>query len=108
MQTIVVVNLSAHVGSGDVELIGEERGMKEEIGTEVTAVIEGIANDHADDVGPVVEETGLSMMAVMEGEEEALQQKQLFEAMWVCFQDKKKCSTHDTFRRRCTIAGHIG
>jgi hypothetical protein len=36
-------------------------------------------------------------MAVMEGEEEALQQKQLFEAMWVCFQDKKKRSTHDTF-----------
>jgi hypothetical protein len=71
--------------------------MKEEIGTEVTAVVEGIASDHADDVGPVVEETGLSMMVVMEGEEEALQQKQLFEAMWVCFQDKKKCSTHDTF-----------
>jgi hypothetical protein len=61
---------------------------------EVTAVIEGIASDYADDVGPVVKETGL---AVMEGEEEALQQKQLFKAMWVCFQDKKKCSTHDTF-----------
>jgi hypothetical protein len=97
LRTVVVVDLSAHIVGGDVELIGEERGTKEEIRTEVTAVIEGIASDHTDDVGPVVEETGLSVMAVMEGEEEALQQKQLFEAMWVCFQDKKKRSTHDTF-----------
>jgi hypothetical protein len=97
LQTVVVVDLSAHVVGGDVELIGEERGTKEEIGTEVTAVIEGVPSDHADDIGPVVEETGLSVMAVMEGEEEALQQKQLFEAMWVCFQDKKKRSTHNTF-----------
>jgi hypothetical protein len=48
------------------------------------------------------------MMVLMEGEEEASQQKELFEAIWVCFQDKKKCSTHDMFQRRCTIAGHIG
>ena len=80
----------------------------EEVAMEVTAVVEHIASDHADDVGPLVEETGLSMTALMEGEEEALQQKELFEVIWVCFQDKKKCSTHDTFRRRCTIAGHIG
>jgi hypothetical protein len=47
--------------------------MKEEIGTEVTAIIEGIASNHADNIGPVVKETGSSMMAVMEGEEKALQ-----------------------------------
>ena len=107
MQTVVVVDLSAYVGSGNIELIGKQRGMKEESGTEVTAIIEGIASNHADNIGPVVKETGSSMMAVMEGEEEALQQKQLFKAIWVCFQDKKKCSTHVTFQRRCTIAGHI-
>ena len=64
---------------------------------EVTAVVVHVASDHADDVGPLVEETGSSMMMLMEGEEEASQQKELFEVIWVCFQDKKKCSTHDTF-----------
>ena len=68
---------------------------------EVTAVVERVASVHTDDVGPLVEETGLLMMVLMEGEEEASQQKELFEAIY-------KCSTHDTFRRRCTIAGHIG
>jgi hypothetical protein len=80
----------------------------EEVAMEVTAVVEHVASVQADNVGPLVEETGLSMMVLMEGEEEASQQKELFEAIWVCFQDKKKCSTHDTFQRRCTIAGHIG
>jgi hypothetical protein len=94
---VVVVDLSAHVGGGDVEPIVEQRGMKEEVGTEVTAVVECVASDHADDVGPVVEETASSMMAVMEGEENALQQKELLEAMWFCFQDKKKHCTLDTF-----------
>ena len=75
---------------------------------EVTSVVERVASDHANDVGPLVEETGSSIMALMEGEEEASQQKELFKAIWVCFQDKKKCSTHDMFQRRCTIAGHIG
>jgi hypothetical protein len=113
------VDVSAHVRGGDVELIVEQRGTKEAVATEVTAVIEGVASDHADDVGPVVEETGWSMLAVMEGEEEALQGKELVEAirseaMWVCFfrvcffQDKKKHRTHDTFRRIYTIARHIG
>ena len=74
---------------------------------EVTAVVECVASDHANDIGPLVEETGSSMMVLMEGEEEASQQKELFEAIWVCFQDKKKRSTHDMFQRRCTIAGHI-
>jgi len=104
---VVVVDLSAHVGGGDVEPIVEQRGRKEEVGTEVTAVVERVASDHADDVGPVVEETASSMMAVMEGEEKALQQKELLKAMWFCFQDKKKHCTLDTFRRRCTIAGHM-
>jgi hypothetical protein len=79
-----------------------------EVAMEVTAVVKHIASVHTDDVGPLVKETGSSMMVLMEGKEEASQQKELFEAIWVCFQDKKKCSTHDTFRRRCTIAGHIG
>ena len=74
---------------------------------EVTAVVERVASDHADNIGPLVKETGSSMMALMEGEEDASQQKELFEVIWVCFQDKKKRSTHDTFQRRCTIAGHI-
>ena len=30
MRTVVVVDLSAHVGDSDIELIGEERGTKEE------------------------------------------------------------------------------
>jgi hypothetical protein len=119
LRTVVVVDVSAHVRGGDVELIVEQRGTKEEIATEETAVVEGVASDHADDVGPVVEETGWSMLAVMEGEEEALQGKELVkairsEAMRVCFfrvcffQDKKKHRTHDTFRRIYTIARHIG
>ena len=87
---LVVVDLTAHVGGGDVEPIVEQRGTKEEVGMEVSAVVERVASDHANDVGPVVEETGSSMMAVMEGEEQALQQKDLLEAMWFCFQDKKK------------------
>ena len=48
---------------------------------EVTAVVEHIASDHANDIGPLVEETGSSMMVLMEGEEEAPQQKELFEAI---------------------------
>jgi hypothetical protein len=103
----VVLDLSAHVGGGDVEPIVKQRGTKEEVGTEVTAVVECIASNHADDIGPVVEETGSSMMAVIKGEEEALHQKELVEAMWFSFQDKKKHSTLDTFRRRCTIARHM-
>jgi hypothetical protein len=67
LRTVVIVDLSAHVVGGDIELIGKERGTKEEIGTKVTAVVEGVASDHADDVRPVVEETGLSVMAVMKG-----------------------------------------
>ena len=116
------MDVSAHVCSSNIELIVKQRGTKEEVVTEVTAVIEGIASNHADDVGPVVEETGWSMLAVMEGEEEALQGKELFEAirseaMQVCFfpvcffQDKKKQRTHGTFRttrRIYTIARHIG
>jgi hypothetical protein len=93
----VVLDLSAHVGSSNVEPIVKQRGMKEEVGMEVTAVVKCIASDHADDIGPVVEEIGLSMMAVIEGEEEALHQKELVEVMWFSFQDKKKHSTLDTF-----------
>ena len=47
----------------------------------MSAVVEGVASDHTNDIGPVVEETGPLMMVVMKGEEEALQPKELFEAM---------------------------
>jgi hypothetical protein len=108
LPTLLVVNRSAHIRGGNIDPIVEQRGTMEEVAMEVTAVVERVASDHTDDIGPLVEETGLSMMALMEGKEEASQQKELFEAIWVCFQDKKKRSTHNTFRRRCTIAGHIG
>ena len=108
MPTLLVVNQSAHIHGGNIDPIVEQRGTIEEVVIEVTAVVERVASDHADNIGPLVEETGSSMMALMEGEEEASQQKEVFEVIWVCFQDKKKRSTHDTFRRRCSIAGHIG
>jgi len=74
----------------------------------VSAVVECVASVHADNVGPIVEETGSSKMAVMEGKEEAFQVKEVVEEKWVRFQLKKARSTHDTFRRRGSIAGHIG
>ena len=81
MPTLLVVNRSAHIRGGNVDPIVEQRGTMEEVVMEVTAVIERVASNHTDDIGPLVEETGSSMMVLMEGEEEAPQQKELFEAI---------------------------
>jgi hypothetical protein len=85
LPTLLVVNRSAHICGGNVDPIVKQRGTMEEVAMEVTSVVERVASDHANDVGPLVEETGSSIMALMEGEEEASQQKELFKAIWVCF-----------------------
>jgi len=77
--TVVVHNLTAHIGSGDVDLIVEQRQTMQQVGLQVSAVVECIASIHADDVGPIVEERGLSKMVVMEGKEQALQVKKVVE-----------------------------